>query len=131
MIRFPYLFFAVLTLSACSASPLDVGGNDVDSGASVDGWRCDNRALDSTCVDYPNGATSSDVQGSCDGSLSTGRCPRDKTDGAVGVCDAPAERGPLVGKVLSAVYYDKGARPQTIETARATCAKLGGTFTAP
>ncbi len=121
MIRFSLAFLMVLASPACSSNNLDVGTSST--------FYCDNRNLDSTCADYPAGATSAEARGSCDGILSGGACPRGV--GVVGTCSALAERGPLVGKRLTNVYYDSGATPRTTESARATCEKFGGTFSAP
>ncbi|CAN5874051.1 hypothetical protein BH11MYX4_BH11MYX4_27190 [soil metagenome] len=105
--------------SACGAQALDGGSNDSPPRA------CDNRAVESTCADYPSGATRSDVEGSCDGTLSPSACP---SQHAIGTCTATATSGRLSGRALVNTYYGDGPRAWTDTTAREACKTVNGAF---
>lgn len=108
-----------LFAAACGTEALNGGSNEGLSRA------CDNRATESTCADYPTGATMSDVQGSCDGALTTASCP---TERAVGSCSVLAARGALAGRPLTNRYYGHGPRAWTETTARQACDALAGSY---
>ncbi len=108
-----------LLAAACGAQALDGGANDPPPRA------CDNRAAESTCAEYPSGATKSDVEGSCDGTLITTSCA---TAQVVGSCSVLAARGALTGRPLTNLYYADGPRSWTEVTARQACDALNGSF---
>lgn len=108
-----------LLASGCGAQALDGGSNDAPPRA------CDNRPADSTCADYPGGATRSDVEGSCDGTVITTPCSSER---AVGRCTVTAARGALAGRPLTNTYYADGPRAWTETTARTACEGVDGSF---
>jgi hypothetical protein len=85
---------------------------------------CDNRAIESTCADYPEGTTAEDAASSCDGVVQTQPCPKDE---AVGTCSVTLPAGVIVN-----TYYSVGPRAWTEATARETCeTQHGGVFGLP
>lgn len=75
---------------------------------------CDNRAIESTCADYWNGATASDAKGTCDGKVLESACPKDN---AIGTCTVVVKDG----RKLTNTYYAGGPRTWNAESAKARC----------
>jgi hypothetical protein len=89
---------------------------------------CDNRAIESRCFDYWQGASQSDVDGTCDGKVVNGPCSKTS---AIGTCAVSTQHPPFTGKQITAVYYSDGEKPWTTTTAQADCDSLGGSFAPP
>jgi hypothetical protein len=123
----------VSSLLACSSGgpggdPASVTKAAASVSPAVAEVGCDNRAIESRCIDYWSGATASDVAASCDGTVHQGTCPK---EGSVGTCDVPGQNAPWIGKKLLGVYYANGPTPWTKASAEQDCAGLSGVFAGP
>jgi hypothetical protein len=125
------LLFALCTAgslfgAACGGSSGSGGSGGAGTGDGGPGttYACDNRTLDSTCADYWSGATRSEADASCDGTVLEGACP---SDSAVGSCTVLANNG----KALTNTFYGGGPKPWTEASAMASCTTAGGTFKKP
>lgn len=106
ILTFALLTFALL-VAACGDDKLDGGSNDTGRHS------CDNRAIESTCADFPPGTTEADAKSSCDGNVVMDLCT---ATGAVGVCSVQVATGTLTN-----TYYGDGPKPWTAATARDAC----------
>ena len=116
MNKHPLTIVLSLFVAACS-NTLEGGSNE--NAAHI---ACDNRALDSTCADYPAGTTKEQAQKTCDGKVVATTCPLER---GVGACSVSASNGPITN-----TYYTDGPKPWTVESARGACNRATGSFKA-
>jgi hypothetical protein len=86
---------------------------------------CDNRMIESTCADFPDGVTKEYAAAHCDGVVLEVAC---QSSLAVGICKVVL----TTGETLTNTYYSDGATPWTEATASNKCTTaLMGTFQKP
>jgi hypothetical protein len=112
---------------ACSSETLDIGSatNATSTGKH---YACDNRSIESTCADFPDGTSQAVAERYCDGIIIETPCPLER---AVGICAAPSQSKDVPGEATN-TYYSDGPEPRTEATAREACASFpGSTFRTP
>lgn len=113
---------------ACNAlvgNEEDVYEDGVDEDAGTKQYACDNRASESTCADFWDGASATYAASHGDGVVLDNPCP---LDSAIGVRKIVANSG----ETLFNTYYSFGPTPWTGATASSKCTKvLMGTFQEP
>lgn len=123
------------SLVACSSGTLDGGSNTKSSALVQPVYSCDNRSLDSYCVEFPSGFTKAEAEAVCDGTVVAAPCPLEHAvgvceiflvEGEPGACAACSPTDKLVG-----TYYDDGPNPHTPATAKETCQKFSVLFHTP